>query len=93
MWTYFHLGNAHRENGDCQRAAAAYRNAVRLRPELLAPYPDLAACLIELGRLEEARQALTAGLRIDPSIEALQETMALLERIEARHARIRSGNQ
>jgi hypothetical protein len=82
MWAYFNLGNALREQGDCIRAVIAYRNAIRLNPRVVLPYPDLGACLVELGRLDEARRVLTAALELDPKLSATRDTLRVLDRME-----------
>jgi tetratricopeptide (TPR) repeat protein len=79
---YFNLGNALRERGDCVRAIPAYKNAIRLTPSFVPSYPDLGACLIELGRLEEARRVLTAALELDPALAATHESLAALARVQ-----------
>jgi hypothetical protein len=48
------LGEALRTTGRCSEAETAYRDAIELRPQMEFGYTKLAACLIELGRLEEA---------------------------------------
>ena len=90
-WAYFNLGNALREDGDCVRAIPAYKSAIRLNPSFVPAYPDLGACLIELGRLEEARRVLTAALELDPALAATRESLAALARAQGTPESSRQG--
>lgn len=63
---YAELGAQYAELGDIRRAAAAYRDAARLRPENAAHLRELGAMLQLLDRREEARNALEMALRMDP---------------------------
>ena len=60
------LGEALRTTGRCTEAAAAYREAIELRPEIEFGYTKLAACLIEQGRLEEAAAVFEQLAAVSP---------------------------
>ena len=55
-----HLGSYEEAVGWCRRAIEANRNYP-------PPYFNLAAALAQLGRLDEARSAVKAGLALDPA--------------------------
>jgi hypothetical protein len=69
---------AHRE-GDFAGAAALYRERVEARPGDARSWNNLAACLIEVRRFEEARAAAAMARQLDPGRRSawLNEATAL----------------
>ena len=53
--------------GSWEQAAAWYRRAIEANRNFPIGYFQLAAALVQLGRLDEARSAAKAGLALDPS--------------------------
>jgi tetratricopeptide (TPR) repeat protein len=79
------LGNARRENGDLDGAAAALERARALRPDLPAVHFNLGLGLSQAGRLEEGVAAFAEALRRGPQTpEALFE-MGKALRLLGRH--------
>jgi len=56
--TYNSLGNILIEQGQYGKAVDAYRQSIRLRPDLSGPYLNLGNTHLALQRFEEARQAI-----------------------------------
>jgi serine/threonine protein kinase/tetratricopeptide (TPR) repeat protein len=52
------LGNVYAEQGQHERAVESYRQSLRLAPDNVAPYVDLAGSLISLQRFDETRQII-----------------------------------
>jgi len=57
---HFGLGNLRHQNGQRELAVAAYREAIRIRPDSRV-YTQLAAVLEELGKTEEAEEVRRKG--------------------------------
>jgi len=55
---HLNLGNAYAEHGQYDKAGEAYRDAVRLAPDNVAPYSDLASDLLALQHFDDARQMI-----------------------------------
>jgi adenylate cyclase len=66
LWFYL-LGLATFLSGRAGEALEYLERSVRLNPSIPGPYRVRAACLSELGRLEEARAALAEFLRFMPA--------------------------
>jgi tetratricopeptide (TPR) repeat protein len=60
------LGEALRTTGRCSEAEEAYQDAIELQPQMEFGYTKLAACLIELGRLEEAAAVFERLAAVSP---------------------------
>lgn len=63
---YSNLGNVFKERGQLQPALENYRHAVRLKPDFIDGYVNLAAALIIVGDMEGAVQAYLQVLQINP---------------------------
>ena len=63
---YSNLGNVYKERGQLQEALENYRHAVRLKPDFIDGYINLAAALVAAGDLEQAVQAYVTALQYNP---------------------------
>ncbi len=65
--SYFsHLGLALRDEGKLDEAIAAYRQAIRIKPDYADAYSNLGAALLEQGKLDDAIAAFRQAIRIKP---------------------------
>ena len=62
------LGNVYKERGQLQEALDNYRHAVRLKPDFIDGYINLAAALVAAGDMEQAVQAYITALQYNPVI-------------------------
>ena len=63
---YSSLGNVFKERGQLQEALDNYRHAVRLKPDFIDGYINLAAALVAAGDMEGAVQAYVSALQYNP---------------------------
>ena len=63
---YSNLGNVFKERGQLPQALYHYRHAVRLKPDFVDGYINLAAALVANGDLLEAVEAYNTALQINP---------------------------
>lgn len=63
---YSNLGNVFKERGQLQEALENYRHAVRLKPDFIDGYINLAAALVAAGDMEQAVQAYVTALQYNP---------------------------
>lgn len=66
LWTnlfFSNLGNVYKEKGQLQEALENYRHAVRLKPDFIDGYINLAAALVAAGDTEQAVQAYITALQ------------------------------
>lgn len=66
MFCYSNLGNVYKERGQLQEALENYRHAVRLKPDFIDGYINLAAALVAAGDMEQAVQAYVTALQYNP---------------------------
>ena len=62
-FTRFALAQEHAKRGDADRALAFYQALVRDRPDYVGTYYHLGALYRQLGRDDQAREVLSAGVR------------------------------
>lgn len=60
------MGNVYKERGQLQEALDNYRHAVRLKPDFIDGYINLAAALVAAGDMEQAVQAYITALQYNP---------------------------
>lgn len=60
------LGNVFKERGQLHEALDNYRHAVRLKPDFIDGYINLAAALVAAGDMEQAVQAYITALQYNP---------------------------
>ena len=63
---YSNLGNVFKEKGQLQEALENYRHAVRLKPDFIDGYINLAAALVAAADMEGAVQAYVTALQYNP---------------------------
>ena len=60
---YSNLGNVYKERNALPEALENYRHAVRLKPDFIDGYINLAAALVAAGDMEQAVQAYVTALQ------------------------------
>lgn len=60
------LGNVYKERGQLQEALENYRHAVRLKPDFIDGYINLAAALVAARDMEQAVSAYVTALQYNP---------------------------
>lgn len=79
---YSNLGNVYKERGQLQEAIEHYRHALRLKPDFIDGYINLAAALVAAGDMEGAVQAYVSALQYNPvSGIATNKTRLWLQRL------------
>lgn len=63
---FSNLGNVYKERGQLSDALDNYRHAVRLKPDFIDGYINLAAALVAAGDMEQAVQAYITALQYNP---------------------------
>jgi adenylate cyclase len=66
-WILHYLATAYRVKGEYDKAIVFFKKAIKNDPNYWISYLGLSACYGLLGRDEEAREAATEVLRIDPN--------------------------
>ena len=79
IWMYF-AGLAKLHLGEYEQAVAWFRRAIEANRNYPAAYFNLAAALAQLGRLDEAHSAVTAGLALNPAFTISRAGAALTAR-------------
>lgn len=75
------LGNCRSRLGDQAGAAAAFREAIRIRPDSGIAYNNLAQVLAEAGRYEDAERAAAKAVTLGgPMLDAFRRTMEEIRR-------------
>jgi tetratricopeptide (TPR) repeat protein/DNA-binding winged helix-turn-helix (wHTH) protein len=83
IWMYF-AGLAKLHLGKYEQAIAWFRRAIEANRNYPAANFNLAAALAQLGRLDEARSAVTAGLALNPDFTVSRAGAALTARSDDR---------
>lgn len=92
-WPHSHsawigLGNCRFRLGDSVGAAAAFREAVSIRPDSVIAYNNLAQVLAAAGRFEEAEQAARKAVSIGgPLLETCRRTLEEIQSMRAHDPR------
>jgi Flp pilus assembly protein TadD len=73
------LGELAMQLRDAALAEPFFRHAVAARPDSAAARANLAAALVTLGRLSEARLQAQEAARLDPSDERAKQVMQMLK--------------
>lgn len=75
---YSNLGNVYKERGQLQEAIEHYRHALRLKPDFIDGYINLAAALVAAGDMEGAVQAYVSALQYNPVSRPWAQFMYLI---------------
>lgn len=75
---YSNLGNVYKEKGQLKEALDNYRHAVRLKPDFIDGYINLAAALVAASDMEQAVQAYVSALQYNPVSFGLKTTKTVL---------------
>lgn len=90
MWEpHYALADVLREAGDCDAAVQQYDAVVRLRPQHRDAHTNRGICLARLNRLEEAEQAFSAALEVDPGFVRGYTNLAALALVSGDPSRAR----
>lgn len=79
------LGRSNALGGRLAQAIDSFRQAARLAPDSAEIHHHLGVALLELGRHQEAAQALECALALDPRCDAGQPLLAALKALAAEH--------
>jgi len=85
------LGNNYRLSGRLEEAVACYRESLKRESGYLAPYVNLVSALGELGRLEDARDAIQKIYELEPDFSVSSYVKGLSYRNQSDSDRIRDG--
>lgn len=77
MWAYNERGNVYSDSGQPEKAIADYKKAIELDPTYKYPYSE-GYDLRKLGRYQEAVEALTKGISLDPKWDWAYEARGLV---------------
>ena len=77
---YSNLGNVFKERGQLQEALDNYRHAVRLKPDFIDGYINLAAALVAAGDMEGAVQSYVSSLQYNPVSRNIVPSLEVTER-------------
>ena len=75
---YIELGNQYAEVHDYEKAAGAYREALRLDPSNALALRDLGGALHLANRSEEAKKALLLAVRLDPRLAGAWRNLGVI---------------
>lgn len=76
---HFGLADAYQSIGDCESALEPFRRAMALVPDRDEAYLGLSACLVELDRVDEAREVLRDLIARTPAAANVRLVLAQLE--------------
>ena len=77
---HFRKGVAMQEKGDLDGAIRHYRMAVRDNPDDIVAHTNMAAALIDAGRMEEAEDLCQKALDMDQNCDSAYDNMGLIMR-------------
>lgn len=75
--SHYNLGSIYMERGDTAAAEQAYRQALKLQPDFVPAYVNLADMYRALGREDDAAKAIDEGLRAVPGNASLLHAKGL----------------
>ena len=82
---HLNLGLFYIDRRDIERAESEYRTAIRLQPDFVPAYANLADLYRALGRESDAEAVLNEGLKAVPNNGTLLHALGLLRVRQARH--------
>jgi tetratricopeptide (TPR) repeat protein len=74
---YYNRGLAHARRNEPDAAAAAYRKAIRINPQLVEAYNNLGLLLADQRQLDAAIEQYQAALRVDPNDAAAHSNLGM----------------
>jgi tetratricopeptide (TPR) repeat protein len=74
---YYNRGLAHARRNEPDAAAAAYRKAIRINPQLVEAYNNLGLLLADQGQLDAAIEQYQAALRVNPTDAAAHSNLGI----------------
>lgn len=90
---YFNLGNAYTtkcpfkgglleffKEGNCKEAITAYETAIKLKPEYIKAYANLAHLYQQKGKIDQAKEYYKKALEIDPENAIIKENLDALDK-------------
>lgn len=80
--TFYNQAKAAAEQGQTDQAMAAYREALRLKPDYGQALTGLGALLLLQKQMEEARDLFERALRVDPNHATALINLAMIDRAE-----------
>ena len=78
----FELGIQLMENGEIERSLERFQTAAQRNPHSHQSFGNMGTCLIQLGRIQEAREALQQSLNIDPKYKAAKNNLKLIKKMK-----------
>ncbi len=89
--SHFNLGQKFKQRGNLERAAASFRDAIRLRPNFVAAHNNLGTTLQRLGNLEEAVTCYERAIQLDPNLAEARSNLASVWLLQGDLERGRAG--
>ncbi len=80
--TRFDQGFEKMQEGRWEEALADFEESARINPRSHQSLGNAGTCLIQLGRIREARESLRKALRIDPDYHPAKRNLKLLEGVD-----------
>jgi len=80
------LGNALRDHGQLEEAAACYRRALEIKPDYAGAYNNLGNVLLDLGRPDDAVTSYRRALEIKPDYAEAYNNLGIVLRLQSRAA-------
>ncbi len=81
---HLNLGAIHSERGDRGKAIFHFREAIRIKPELVEAHNHLGSALVSLGRLDEAKAHFLEAIRFKPDYAGAFNNLGLALAAEGR---------
>ena len=85
------LGNNYRLSGRLEEAIACYRESLKRESGYLAPYVNMVSALGELGRPDDANEAISKIYELEPNFSVSSYVKGLSYRNDADRQRIKDG--
>ena len=77
--TLFDRACSEMEQGQWERALRDFQQVTQLDPRSYQAFGNIGSCLTQMGRINEAREALQEALRIDPNYTVARNNLKLIE--------------
>lgn len=80
--TLFDRGFEKMKQGKWAEGLADMRESARINPRSPQTFGNMGTCLLQMGRIREARESLEQALQLDPDYRPAQENLKLLEGVD-----------